>query len=273
MYDLKLKKQQPVGRKNKPVVPRKPLSERLPLKKLKRLLTASAMMVLAVVLGVELYTLFFKVALLKLEKIEVTNIHRLKREDVIAMAGVSPGDDMLHLNLRHVGELLEKNPWVEEVSIRRYFPHTLSVEIKEREPEAIVNMGYLYYMDRHGDLFKPLTAGDPLDYPVLTGLDEEALAKDPAGSKAMLESCVAILSLLKAGTVFRVQDISEIHMEKNSGFTLITMHGGVAVRLGKERFMEKMQRLARIYKDLQPQMLGLSYIDLDFNDRIIVKKG
>ncbi len=42
--------------------------------------------------------------------------------------------------------------------------------------------------------------------------------------------------------------------------------------MGNDAFDEKLNRLARIYQDLQPQMANLIYIDLDYSDKIIVKK-
>ena len=37
-------------------------------------------------------------------------------------------------------------------------------------------------------------------------------------------------------------------------------------------FSEKLDRLSRVYQELQAQMLQLEYIDLDYSDRIVVKK-
>jgi cell division septal protein FtsQ len=47
----------------------------------------------------------------------------------------------------------------------------------------------------------------------------------------------------------------------------------VPVKLGNGAFDEKLTRLAKIYRELLAQMPGLVYIDLDYSDRIIVKKG
>ncbi len=68
-------------------------------------------------------------------------------------------------------------------------------------------------------------------------------------------------------------DISEIHYDKGYGFTLFTVRGGVPVKLGNGGYSEKLARLGRIYRDLQAQMPTLEYIDLDYSDKIIVKKA
>jgi cell division septal protein FtsQ len=210
---------------------------------------------------------------MRLTVVEVINQKRLSREEVLTLAGVTPGDAMLGLRLKRIGEQLARNPWIETVKVRRYFPHTLTIELTEREPVAVVNMGYMYYLDKNGDVFKPLTAGDSLDFPVLTGINEEDMGKDSAGAKAALQEAVALIARLKGSAVFTLADVSVIHYDRGYGFTLFTAGGGVPVKLGNGNFAEKLARFARIYKDIQGQLEIVDYIDLDFSDKIIVKKG
>jgi cell division protein FtsQ len=272
MRDLHAKKTRPAG-KNRLKKQRKPINYRGFFKKGVRLVGGVLVAVLVGLTGYEVYGVVARTTFLRLERIEVSELKRLSREEVIGLAGVKPGDDMLGLRLRRIGEQLAKNPWVEKVRVRRYFPHVLAIEVTEREPIAVVNMGYLYYLDKNGEIFKPLNEGDRLDYPVLTGITEEDLGKDQAGSREMLKRVRDLIALLNSRQVFRLEDVSEIHYDKGYGFTLFTAQGGVPVKLGNDGFEEKLTRLARIYQDLQSQMGSLVYIDLDFNDRIIVKKA
>jgi cell division septal protein FtsQ len=179
---------------------------------------------------------------------------------------------MLHLDLQRLAEHIKKSPWVEKVRVNRYFPRTVSIEITEWDPAAIVNMGYLYYLDGKGEIFKPLSRGDNLDLPVITGITADDLARDPKGSKDMLKTALEVAGLLRSGTVFRLEDISEIHVDKGYGYTLFTARGGVPVKLGDGGFPEKLARLSRIYSELSPQLLTVEYIDLNYNDKIVVKK-
>lgn len=215
----------------------------------------------------------YQMAVLEVEAIEVSKLRHLTRDEVVVLSGVRPGDPMLGLKLRHIGEQLAKNPWIETVQVRRYFPHTLSIEVVEREPVAVVNMGYLYYMDAKGEVFKPLTQGDSLNFPVITGVTEEELARDPKGAKETLASAVALMDLLKKGRSFTLADVSEIHIDKGFGLTLFTAAGGVPVRLGTEGYEAKLARFATVYWELKEQMAAVEYIDCDYQDKIIVKKG
>jgi len=43
------------------------------------------------------------------------------------------------------------------------------------------------------------------------------------------------------------------------------------VLMGQSDFSGKLDRLERIYKDIEPRLLALKYIDLNVTDRVIVK--
>lgn len=275
MRDMHHKKQNPQRNKNRQKrerKPRKPIQFRRMLKKAARVCTAFILITLVWTLGSEAYEVFATATFFKLERIEVPRLRKLSRDEIVNLSGAKLGDSLLKLDLEHVAEQLEKNPWVEKLKVRRRFPGTLSIEITERVPVAVINMGYLYYVDAKGDIFKPLTEGDRLDFPVFTGITEEDLLKDSDGTKKMLTTALGIMEMLKKGSVFRLNDVSEIHLDKGYGFTLFTAQGGIPVKLGNSDFEGKLARFSRIYKDLTAQIASLEYVDLNYADKIVVKK-
>jgi len=209
----------------------------------------------------------------RLKNIEVSDAKRLSREEILALVGVTAGQDLARMNLKRMGEQLAQNPWVETVRIHRYFPDRLSITITEREPLAIVNMGYIYYLDKKGTVFKVLNQGDKLDYPVVTGFSEEELSSNPSGTGEALKTTCELLGILRERGAFILADVSEIHYDKGYGFTLFTAAGGLPVKVGSGDFAAKIDRFARIYRELMVQRSSLHYIDLDYNDKIIVKKS
>ncbi len=209
----------------------------------------------------------------RLKNIEVSSAKRLTQEEILALTGVEAGQDLARMNLKRMGEQLAQNPWVETVRIHRFFPDRLSISITEREPLAIVNMGFIYYLDKKGTVFKVLNQGDKLDYPVVTGFSEEEISSNPAGSKEALKSTCELLGILREKGAFILADVSEIHYDKGYGFTLFTNSGALPVKVGSGDFAGKLERFARIYKDLMAQRASLQYIDLDYIDKIVVKKS
>ncbi len=259
--------------RNKVKIQRKPLDLKKYLRPLKTIITGLALFTLAGATGYGIYRAVSKITLFSLKSIEVTSATHLTREEILGLAGIEPGKDLLRMNLQRMGEHILQNPWVETVKINRYFPDSVSIAIAEREPVAIVNMGFIYYLDKQGKVFKVLNHGDKLDYPVVTGLNEEELSNDPKGSKEALEATCYLLKILREKGAFILADVSEIHYDKGYGFTLFTASGALPVKVGSGDFPAKIERFARIYKDLVVQFPVIHYIDLDYNDKIIVKKS
>jgi cell division septal protein FtsQ len=209
----------------------------------------------------------------RLKNIEVSSAKRLTQEEILGLAGVENGQDLARMNLKRMGEQLSQNPWVETVRINRYFPDRLSIAVTEREPLAIVNMGFIYYLDKKGTVFKVLNQGDKLDFPVITGFSEEEMNSNPAGTREALKATCELLGILREKGAFILADVSEIHYDKGYGFTLFTSSGALPVKVGSGDFSAKVDRLARIYRELMAQHPSLQYIDLDYNDKIVVKKS
>ncbi|MBJ6726672.1 cell division protein FtsQ/DivIB [Geomesophilobacter sediminis] len=275
MRDLhpRTRRQVPVNRVKKPPKERKPINWRPIIKGASKFVGGAALFAATGFGGMKLYRLIGVSNLLRLETIEVSPMRKLTRNEVVTLAGIKPGDPLYRISLKGVVDQLSRNPWIEQVHVRRYYPHTLSISLTEREPKAVANVGCLYYLDAKANLFKALAEGDRLDYPLVTGVSEEDLTKDPNGSRDAFLGALQVVDQLKAGTVFGLTDVSEIHYDKGYGYTLFTMQGGVPVKLGNGGFSEKLARFASIYKELQPQMHALDYVDLDYSDKIIVKKG
>ncbi|MBV5341254.1 MAG: FtsQ-type POTRA domain-containing protein [Deltaproteobacteria bacterium] len=258
---------------NKIKIQRKPLDLGKYLRPLKILFAVLAPVALAGGILYGGYRAVSAVTLFSLKSIEVSSARHLTRDEILGLAGVEPGKDLLRINLKRMGEHILENPWVETVQINRYFPDGLSIAITEREPVAIINMGFIYYLDGKANVFKVLNQGDKLDFPIVTGFSEKELGTDPRGTRAALQETCDLLKVLRENGAFILADVSEIHYDKGYGFTLFTASGALPVKVGSGDFLAKVERFARIYKDLMVQLPSIRYIDLDYSDKIIVKKS
>ena len=258
---------------NRVKVQRKPLNLKKYLRPLGKITLGLAGVALVAGLLCAGYRSLTSLTFFRLKKIDVAATKRLSRDEILTTAMLEPGQDLLRLSLNKIGAQVAQNPWVETVRIHRYYPDTISISVIEREPLAVVNMGYLYYLDTKGNIFKPLNQGDRLDYPVITGFSEEDLTRDPNGMKEALKATCDLLAFMREKCSFILADVSEIHYDKGYGFTLFTATVAMPIKLGSTDFPGKFSRLARIYQNLKAQQQSIQYVDLDYNDKIIVKKS
>ncbi len=209
--------------------------------------------------------------LFRIDQVEVVGNTRLTTVQTIALSDIEYGVNTFHLDLNMIGHKIEENPWVEVASVQRIFPRKVLITVVEREPVAIINLGYLYYIDQQGEIFKVLDANDSLDYPVITGFDyEKAQAHDPKYVKK-LKTIVSLIDELKGHQILNLNQVSEIHQNNEGGLTLFTLSGGVEIRLGWDGFANKISRLEKIYSKLQPKFNMLDYIDLNVDEKVIVR--
>ena len=121
------------------------------------------------------------------------------------------------------------------------------------------------------EVFKVLGAADNLDYPMITGFDYDKAQGHDAEYAQRLQQIVELLADLDRRELFSLDRVSEIHYAAVGGFTLFTLDGGVRVKLGLSDHSSKLDRLERIYAQLQPKLQMLDYIDLNVDEKVIVR--
>ncbi len=209
--------------------------------------------------------------LFKIDQIEVQGNGRLTAQQVEALSDIELGVNTFSLELDLIGRKIEENSWVEKADVRRIFPRQVVIDIKERRPVAIINLGYLYYLDDQGEIFKVLGASDSLDYPIITGFSYDRAQGHDAEYAMRLRQIVKLLDDLNSRELFTLGQVSEIHHEADSGFSLFTLDGGVRVKLGFLEHKKKLDRLERIYTQLKSKLRILDYIDLNVDEKVIVR--
>jgi cell division protein FtsQ len=207
----------------------------------------------------------------RIDTLSVAKQQRVSREEILSLSDIRLGMSIFDLDLELIGRKIEENPWIATASVARVFPREVSISVTERVPRAVVSLGYLYYADESGDIFKLLEPDDRLDYPLVTGLDRRYLLDHPQEARRLLKEAMGLLKNLSTRERFNLDDVSELHIDQTDGFELYTYVGGVPIRMGNGNFIGKLDRLERIYRDLEPRLLALKQIDLNVADRVIVK--
>ncbi len=205
------------------------------------------------------------------QQVRVENRMRVSEGDIMEASDIETGDSLFDLKLHMIGRKIEENPWIARADVERSFPDKVVIRVVEREVRAVIDLGYLYYVDKAGEVFKMLETGDQLNYPVITGIDRQYLLDNPDQTQDSLNLALQLMDELNDRTLFNLEDVSEIHYDQHEGLILHTRIGGVPVLMGKQGFNAKLNRLEAIYDDLEPRLLALKYIDLNVTDRVIVK--
>ena len=236
-----------------------------------RLLLFSCSTALVISGGILVAQILFESGYFGVEQIKILNLQRLEADEIIAESNIKSGDNIFRLDLEAIGRKIEENPWVAKAEVGRVFPREIVIRITERDARAIINLGYLYYVDGNAEIFKVLAADDRLDYPVITGIERDYLLDFPESGRELLREAMGIIDRLAKRTTFTLDEVSEIHVDKENGVVLTTYRSGVPVQLGFKSYEKKLDRLEQIFAEIEPKLSMLKGIDLNVSDRVIVK--
>jgi len=212
-----------------------------------------------------------KSALFQVQGIEVVEGQRVSAQEILDLSELRTGMGLFELDPALVGRRIEANPWIAQAQVQRVFPNRLIISVREHSPRAIVNLGYLYYLDAQGEVFKVLDGADELDFPVITGISREQLLEAPREAKEQLALALSLTDLMEERSLFNLAELSEIHVSSAEGLTVYTVSGAVPIRFGRGDFPAKLERLEHIYQDLRARLYAIRYIDLNISHRVIVK--
>lgn len=229
---------------------------------------AALIVVAALLLAVRYsYGWFLTTSYFTLKEIVITGEKRAMREEIISLSRAAIGGNILAMDLKRMAEKIESQPWIESANIRRVLPRGLSIEVKEREPFAILKTDRLFYIDRGGKPFKALDEGDDAGYPLITGFSKEEIERDELARDALMKTFEFIET--EAGRWPKELAISEIMASSSQGITVLS--DNVAVKIGFGEYKVKTERLKRVLDDLAAKGKTAEYIDLTYTGQVVVR--
>ncbi|WP_026340773.1 cell division protein FtsQ/DivIB [Thioalkalivibrio sp. ALJT] len=121
------------------------------------------------VLGTLAWVQFDADALLPIERIEIGGDPRHADVDAVRELVRGHARGFVGVELESLRAVLEGYPWIDSVRLRRQWPDTLVVEI--REPVPVAQWGGDHLVDRRGRLFGPVDLEPWAGLPALAGTD------------------------------------------------------------------------------------------------------
>lgn len=210
--------------------------------------------------------------LFALKNIQVLgNSRTIKSAQIIKRSRVQKGINLFEVDLESVHGRLKGHDFFKKVSVRRRLPNTLVIEIQEYEPHFVLMTPRQYYVDDHGEIFKDITdTDDQRDFPVLSGLSEDTLLMNPQRAKEILIQAIKLELAYQKSEFASRYGLSEIHYEKNIGFTLYPEMKKYSIKFGNKDFVNKTKKLAQVLDQMKDSKVKISSIDLNYRGKVLM---
>lgn len=202
--------------------------------------------------------------LLRLEIVQVEGADPVLERELMAMGKLHSGLSLAAIQLGKLKLDMEDHPWVRRIQIERRFPHTLVISVEKQEPVAIVVLNQTHFMNRYGELFKRVTAVDPVNFPVITGIPA-----DSPDLPTLLPRVVEILNTLKAEQPpWAVNHLAEIHLKDGSALTLYYTHMKARIECASDTLAQAIRKLRQVTSFIQEkgELERLKSINLNYTE-------
>ncbi|MCP3890654.1 MAG: FtsQ-type POTRA domain-containing protein [Desulfobulbaceae bacterium] len=221
--------------------------------------------------------------LFHIDSFEITGNSIVSAEVIRETTGlVMHQSSMLGIRKNVLEQKLCAVPWIASAEIKKNWPSAIEIGIKEHIPLALLHKGsssdpQLYYMDKYGFSFLPVTPGGDVDYPVITGL--QGISDEKNRKLALAEALVFLKKVRRNDPHLPAHSVSEVHIDSAGELVvyLVDYPFPIFFGNGNSSTIQKYDRLVQVLKALYKKEKGkklisaIEYIQMDYlQDKVLV---
>jgi cell division protein FtsQ len=244
-----------------------------------RVLAGVSMIAMLVLAAFVSYRYAYTTDILRVRSIRIDGCQHADPGRLEAIVRRNLPSNILSLDLGDLRSLLESEPWVLRVEIRRILPETLKIHVVERVPSVIAEIGgELHLLDNEGvllDRYGP--SYGKLDVPVISGLKGDSVEEYrefKGENSARIKVGIEVLTELASGAPEWTRAISEIDLSDAQNVKVLLVDDTAEVYLGTGDFLKKIQMFMTElseYQKMKAEGQDIAVVDLRFDNQIVYR--
>jgi cell division protein FtsQ len=197
-----------------------------------------------------------------LKNIKINGANQLK--DVDIMGRISPflKESMFKIDTSKMKEAIISHPFVKEVRIKRVYPFSIVIDVKEKRPSAlwVNNTGDVFVLDEYGEPYRGITKGDTKGMFIIN-----------AKEKGDVKSIYREISGWCMEGIIKKDVLSEVAYSEGN-ITIFDSDDGVEIILGKEDQKKRLKRAIAVLEDAKKRGFLIKCIDARFEKGAIIQE-
>ena len=197
-----------------------------------------------------------------LKNIKINGVNQLEDRDIIGRVSPFLKESLFKIDVVKMKEAIACHPFVKEVRIKRVYPFSIVIDVKEKIPSALwVNhLGDVCVLDEYGEPFRGLTKGDKKGMFIIN-------AKEKNDVKSVYRE---INSWLTEG-IIKKETMSDVAYNEGN-ITIFGLEDGLEIILGKEDQKSRLKRAIAVLEDAKKRGLLIKCIDARFERGAIIQE-
>ncbi len=163
---------------------------------------------------------------------------------------------------------LKDIPWISNISLQFELPDRIIINIKERQPIAIVKTDdSSFYIDEEGIIVSTVDTLNNWNFPVIRGLDKDIFL----GKKLIVNNLDTLILCLKSFDSTVVENFPEVEVD-GKGDIILYSRNNIKFNLGgdKKEIPEKLSLLPSISQSISDKGLAIESVDMRYK-RFVLK--
>jgi cell division protein FtsQ len=192
-----------------------------------------------------------------IEDVRVSGNDQTSEIDILQLLGLDGTTSLVALDVDAARRKLSELPWVEYAEVRKVYPRTIEVMLKERVAFAIWQHGSeLSLIEKNGAVIAPLKDNKFASLPLFVGRDAEKTAAEFADE---MNNWPDVASRVRA------------YVRVSSRRWDLHLDNGIVLKLPEEGISQALALVARLEKDQRVLERDIAAVDLRLNDRTTIQ--
>jgi len=152
---------------------------------------------------------------------------RLTENTILNVSGIKLGQNILRINKTEIKRNIETLPYIDKVSIKRNWPDTLFISIKEKEAIAkISTIGAILTLDEDGNVLNSFSDNTVIDLPLIDKIEVFSYGFDllNTSDNEKINNILEVLKIFEKNGMLRLVE----KIEQDSNIVIYTKEGHVA---------------------------------------------
>ncbi len=184
-----------------------------------------------------------------------------RRRSIVAALRFAPRQLIFGFDIEAARRRVAALPFIREAWLRRRWPDRIEIRVREYRPVALLNLDRLYLVGDEGRVLAPVTAGEPLDYPLISGFTLTQWRSRPWIWRRLLQRAVALLKVWKMSGQDWPEGVDQIVLDEVSGITVLTTRPAWELQLGWCGYRERLLHWRRVLEVLGDRSRQVRYFD------------
>ena len=217
------------------------------------------------------YPLMLEAQYFRARTVEVTGLTTLTREEVLYLLGLLDDTTLWQLDLPRMGARLERHPYVKSVILRREFPSTLHVTVRERTPHTVISAGEQHMLvDSEGVVLRAFIPDQDPKLPHIVLQQRRALEPGMRLHQQDVQRAFELLQAYQTSPLAEMLRLASLTVQPSGISVWRFEQYPFDVRLGDEGLSVQLGRLPLALRYIAQQGLVVRAVDLSFRKRIII---